>query len=57
MTFGYRRLWALLRFREGQRITSKTVYRICTLKGWLVLGWLDSGGALHTTRRDSGAPR
>ena len=35
-TFGYRRLWALLRFREGQRITPKTVYRICALKGWFV---------------------
>jgi putative transposase len=35
-TFGYRRLWALLRFRDGQRITPKTVYRICALKGWFV---------------------
>jgi putative transposase len=35
-TFGYRRLWALLRFREGTRVTPKTVYRICTLKGWFV---------------------
>jgi len=35
-TFGYRRLWALLRFREGTRITPKTVYRICRLKGWFV---------------------
>jgi putative transposase len=35
-TFGYRRLWALLRFREGQRITPKTIYRICALKGWFV---------------------
>ena len=34
--FGYRRLWALLRFREGTRVTPKTVYRICTLKGWFV---------------------
>jgi hypothetical protein len=33
-TFGYRRLWALLRFREGTRITPKPVYRICRLKGW-----------------------
>jgi len=31
-TFGYRRLWALLRFRDGQRITPKTVYRLCALK-------------------------
>jgi len=33
-TFGYRRLWVLLRFREGIRPTAKTVYRICMLKGW-----------------------
>jgi Integrase core domain/HTH-like domain len=35
-TFGYRRLWALLRFRDGQRVTPKTIYRICALKGWFV---------------------
>jgi putative transposase len=35
-TFGYRRLWAMLRFRDGQRITPKTVYRICALKRWVV---------------------
>ena len=35
-TFGYRRLWAMLRFRDGQRITPKTVYRICVLKRWFV---------------------
>lgn len=35
-TFGYRRLWALLRFREGHQITPKTVYRILRLKGWFV---------------------
>jgi putative transposase len=33
-TFGYRRLWAILRFPDGQRITPKTVYRICALKRW-----------------------
>lgn len=32
-TFGYRRLWALLRFREGRRLTPKTVYRVLALKG------------------------
>jgi hypothetical protein len=26
-TFAYRRLWALVRFRDGQRITPKRVYR------------------------------
>jgi len=35
-TFGYRRLWALLRFRDGQRLTRKTVYRLCALQGWFV---------------------
>jgi len=35
-TFGYRRLGAILRFRDGQRITPKTVYRICALKRWFV---------------------
>ena len=35
-TFGYRRLWALLRFREGQRITAKTVYRVLKLQRWFV---------------------
>jgi len=35
-TFGYRRLWALVRFRDGQQITPKTVYRILTLQRWLV---------------------
>jgi putative transposase len=35
-TFGYRRLWAWLRFREGRRITPKTVYRLLALKGWFV---------------------
>lgn len=35
-TFGYRRLWALLRFREGVRINRKAVYRLVGLKGWFV---------------------
>lgn len=35
-TFGYRRLWALLRFREGVRINRKAVYRALRLKGWFV---------------------
>jgi putative transposase len=34
--FGYRRLWALLRFHEGLRINRKTVYRMLVLRGWLV---------------------
>ena len=35
-TFGYRRLWALLRFGEGLRINRKAVYRVLKLKGWFV---------------------
>jgi len=33
-TFGYRRLWALLRFRDGLLVNRKTVYRILKLRGW-----------------------
>jgi putative transposase len=35
-TFGYRRLWALLRFHEGLLINRKAVYRVLVLKGWFV---------------------
>lgn len=35
-TFGYRRLWAVLRYREGLEVNRKVVYRILKLKGWLV---------------------
>jgi putative transposase len=35
-TFGYRRLWALLRFGDGIRVNRKAVYRIFKLKGWFV---------------------
>ena len=35
-TFGYRRLWAMLRFVEGIRINRKAVYRLLMLKGWFV---------------------
>ena len=35
-TFGYRRLWALLRFREGLPINRKAVYRALRLQGWFV---------------------
>jgi putative transposase len=33
-TYGYRRLWALLRFRDGLLVNRKAVYRILKLKGW-----------------------
>jgi putative transposase len=35
-TFGYRRLWALLRFGEGLRINRKAVYPVLNLKRWFV---------------------
>ena len=35
-TFGYRRLWALLRFRDGVAVNRKTVYRVLQQKRWLV---------------------
>ncbi len=35
-TFGYRRLWALLRFHEGLEVNKKAVYRILKVKGWFV---------------------
>ena len=33
-TFGYRRLWALLRFHEGLRIHRQAVSRVLVLQGW-----------------------
>lgn len=35
-TYGYRRLWALLRFHEGVPINRKAVYRVLALKRWFV---------------------
>lgn len=35
-TFGYRRLWALLRYREGLRVNRKAVYRVLQRKRWMV---------------------
>jgi putative transposase len=35
-TFGYRRLWALLRFATGLKINRTAVYRVLRLKGWFV---------------------
>lgn len=35
-TFGYRRIWAMLRYREGVRVNRKAVYRVLKLKGWFV---------------------
>lgn len=35
-TFGYRRLWAWLRFHEGWKINKKAVYRVLKIKQWFV---------------------
>ena len=35
-TFGYRRLWAMLRHKQGLDVNRKKVYRILKLKGWFV---------------------
>lgn len=35
-SFGYRRIWAMLRFRQGRQINQKAVYRVLQLKGWFV---------------------
>ena len=35
-TYGYRRLWAILRKRHGLSVNRKAVYRILKLKGWMV---------------------
>ncbi|MCE3222023.1 MAG: transposase [Nitrospira sp.] len=36
LTFGYRRLWVLLRFRDGFVVNRKAVYRVLKEKGWFV---------------------
>ena len=35
-TYGYRRLWALLKYREGLVVNRKAVYRALRMKHWLV---------------------
>lgn len=35
-TYGYRRLWAILRFHQGIKVNKKAVYRVLKLKGWFV---------------------
>ena len=35
-TYGYRRLWALLRYRAGMMVNRKAVYRVLRLKRWMV---------------------
>lgn len=35
-TYGYRRIWALLRHRLGWLVNKKKVYRLMKLKGWLM---------------------
>jgi hypothetical protein len=43
-TFGYRRLWAMLRFVEGIRVNRNAVYRLLLLKGWFVHRRSQTGG-------------
>jgi putative transposase len=38
-TFGARRVWAWLRFKEGVGVNRKTVHRIMQLKGWQCRLW------------------
>jgi putative transposase len=35
-TFGYRRVWAMLRFRQGVHVNRKAVYRVLEQKHWFV---------------------
>ena len=35
-TFGYCKLWAMLRFKQGVKVNRKAVYRVLSLKGWFV---------------------
>lgn len=35
-TFGYRRIWAMLRFRQGVHVNRKAVYRVLEQKRWFV---------------------
>lgn len=38
-TFGYRRVWAHLRFKEGIKVNIKKIHRIMSLKGWQCRLW------------------
>ena len=38
-TFGYRRVWAELRFKEGISVNAKKVHRIMKVKGWQCRVW------------------
>jgi putative transposase len=35
-TYGYRRIWALLRFGDGRPINRKKVYRLMQAQGWMI---------------------
>lgn len=35
-TFGYRRIWAILRHRDGVKVNRKAVYRVLQRRGWFV---------------------
>jgi len=38
-TFGYRRVWAELRFKQGEMVNIKKIHRIMRLKGWKCRLW------------------
>ena len=38
-SFGHRRVWAYVRFKEGRRVNIKKVHRIMKLKGWQCRLW------------------
>ena len=35
-TYGYRRVWAMLRYSEGQMVNRKRVYRLMKINGWML---------------------
>ena len=35
-TYGYRRIWALLKFRDGRNVNIKAVYRRMKRRSWMV---------------------
>jgi putative transposase len=35
-TYGYRRIWALLRFGDGRAVNRKKVYRLMQTQGWMI---------------------
>ena len=48
-TFGYRRVWAHLRFKEKMEVNIKKVHRIIKLKGWQCRLWNRASGLPKAT--------